>query len=84
MGDLRRAIPARCFERSLLTSFRYLLVDLVAAAALYYASTFIDHPSVPPVLAYTALWPLYWFLQASPAKRQSAAVVSSSSSSISQ
>lgn len=60
---LRDAIPAHCFQRSTVRSFSYLLVDLVAVAALYYASTWIDHPVVPRVLAYGCLWPLYWFFQ---------------------
>lgn len=62
IGTLRKAIPAHCFKRSTWRSFSYLLVDLVAVAALYFASTFID--SVAPAwLAYGALWPLYWFWQ---------------------
>lgn len=59
VGQLRRAIPAHCFERSLLRSSSYLIVDLVAIAALYYASTFID--SAPAWLAWGLLWPLYWW-----------------------
>ncbi|KAI8471658.1 MAG: fatty acid desaturase-domain-containing protein [Monoraphidium minutum] len=61
VGQLRRAIPAHCFERSLLRSSAYLAVDLAAAAALYYASTFIH--LAPAWLAWGLLWPLYWFWQ---------------------
>ena len=57
VGDLRRAIPAHCFERSLLRSSAYLAADLAGAAALYYASTFIDR--APALLAWGLLWPLY-------------------------
>jgi omega-6 fatty acid desaturase (delta-12 desaturase) len=58
VGDLRRAIPAHCFERSLVKSSAYLIVDLVLVAALYFASTFID--LAPPLLAWGLLWPAYW------------------------
>lgn len=58
VGELRRAIPKHCFERSLLRSSAYLIADLVAVAALYYASTFIDR--APALLAWGLLWPMYW------------------------
>jgi hypothetical protein len=59
VGDLRRAIPAHCFERSVLRSSAYLVADLVAVAALYFASTFIDR--APALLAWGLLWPAYWW-----------------------
>lgn len=62
-GSLRRAIPDHCFVRSTAKSFVYLFSDLLMAAALYYCSTWIDHPSVPRPLAYAVLWPMYWFWQ---------------------
>jgi omega-6 fatty acid desaturase (delta-12 desaturase) len=58
VGQLRRAIPSHCFERDVIRSSLYLVVDLLAAAALYYASTFIDR--APAVLAWGLLWPMYW------------------------
>ena len=58
VGALRRAIPAHCFERSLLRSSLYLIADLVGVALLYDASTFIDR--APAVLAWGLLWPMYW------------------------
>ena len=36
------AIPARCFERSTLTSFAYTAFDLTLAVLLYVGSTYID------------------------------------------
>jgi len=45
VGSLRKAIPAHCWERSLLTSSKYLVCDLAMAAGLYYFSTLI--PSAP-------------------------------------
>ena len=61
IGTLRRAIPAHCFERSLVKSFPYLVLDLVAVAALYYSTTFFH--LAHPVVAWTVLWPMYWFWQ---------------------
>ncbi|GFR52743.1 hypothetical protein Agub_g15354 [Astrephomene gubernaculifera] len=63
LGDIRKAIPPHCFERSALRSFSYLAVDVLLVAILWYASTWIDHPAVPRWLAYCVLWPLYWFWQ---------------------
>lgn len=62
VGDLRRAIPAHCFERNLLKSSQYLLLDLVAVAALVIASSFIDRLPVPLAVR-AALWVAYWFFQ---------------------
>ncbi len=59
IGQLRKALPAHCFERSLLRSSAYLAADLAAAALLLAASQLI--PAGWPGLA---LWPAYWFLQA--------------------
>ena len=33
IGDLKKAIPAHCFQKSLVTSFRYLIQDLLMAYA---------------------------------------------------
>jgi len=63
VGDLKRAIPAHCFERSLVRSFGHLAADLAVVGALYWSTQWIDHPSVPPAMATYLLWPLYWFLQ---------------------
>lgn len=62
ISTLRKAVPAHCFERSLLRSSAYLLVDLAAVIALFAAISKTDGFSVWPQLI---LWPIYWFLQAS-------------------
>jgi omega-6 fatty acid desaturase (delta-12 desaturase) len=62
VGDLRRAIPKHCFERSAWRSSQYLIADLTAVAALAIASTFIDKLQVP-IAAQAVLWALYWFFQ---------------------
>ena len=47
----------------MLRSSAYLFADLVAMAVMFAASTLIDHPNVPRLVAYGLLWPLYWFFQ---------------------
>ena len=61
IGSLRKAIPAHCFERSLLRSAGYLAVDLLLVGALFAFSQWIHH-SAPTWLAVIA-WPVYWFFQ---------------------
>lgn len=72
IGTLRRAIPAHCFERSLVRSFGYLALDLFMIAVLFVYSTRIDFlaaavTSAAPVLPVSAvkavMWVTYWFLQ---------------------
>lgn len=60
LADIRRAIPAHCWEKSLLRSSAYLAVDVAVCALLWYAATFI--PSAPTAAQFV-LWPLYWFWQ---------------------
>ena len=60
VSTLRKAIPAHCFERSVLKSSAYLAADLAGAAFLYVCSTFI--PSAPAAWQWL-LWPAYWWLQ---------------------
>ena len=60
MKGLREAIPARCFERSLLRSMSYVVRDLVAVSILGYAGLQLIQVqsmwSIP-------LWALYGFVQ---------------------
>lgn len=62
LNDIKKAIPKHCFERSLVTSFGYLIHDLVLTALLVYGATFIGHPSLPAWSSYV-LWPVYWICQ---------------------
>lgn len=63
LSDLKKAIPAHCFERSLIRSSYYVVHDLVVAYVFYFlADKYI--PILPYPLAYLA-WPVYWFCQAS-------------------
>ncbi|GAA0166882.1 hypothetical protein LIER_21942 [Lithospermum erythrorhizon] len=61
VGDIKKAIPPHCFQRSVLHSFSYLLYDLVIASIFYYAASHYIH-LLPPSLSYVA-WPVYWFCQ---------------------
>jgi hypothetical protein len=62
LARVLQAIPAHCWERSLVKSFGSLFLDLAMAAALVYASSWIDSPAVPRWAA-PALWCLYWYWQ---------------------
>lgn len=56
VGDLKRAIPPHCFERSLFRSSAYLFIDFAFAALFFYATTRFDDieqfvvPAVKPSL----------------------------------
>ena len=53
IGQLKKAIPAHCFERSLWTSSLYLGGDLAMAASLYFVSTLIPFAPaglIPPTM----------------------------------
>ncbi|TPX32111.1 hypothetical protein SmJEL517_g04696 [Synchytrium microbalum] len=58
--EVRDAIPAHCFERSVITSMYYVFRDLIMVAAMGYAATHIDSL---PVAARYICWPIYWFFQ---------------------
>ncbi|PWA85564.1 Fatty acid desaturase, type 1 [Artemisia annua] len=63
LSDLKKAIPAHCFERSVIRSSYYVVHDLIVTYIFYFlANTYI--PLLPTPLAYLA-WPVYWFCQAS-------------------
>ena len=64
IGTLRKAVPAHCFERSMLRSSLYLLADLTAVVILLIACLHIDRL---PWWAAVFLWPAYWFCQVTPA-----------------
>ncbi|KAK9707241.1 hypothetical protein RND81_07G182800 [Saponaria officinalis] len=63
INQIRKAIPPRCFHRSLLRSFSYLLHDLTISFILYYITHNYFH-LLPKPLSYIA-WPIYWFAQGS-------------------
>nr|AAW63041.1 microsomal delta-12 oleate desaturase [Olea europaea]ART85718.1 delta-12 fatty acid desaturase 2 [Olea europaea]UUT07161.1 delta-12 fatty acid desaturase 2 [Olea europaea]UUT07162.1 delta-12 fatty acid desaturase 2 [Olea europaea] len=61
LGDIKKAIPPHCFQRSVLRSFSYVVYDLTIASLLcYVASTYIQF--LPNPLSYFG-WLLYWICQ---------------------
>ncbi|KAL4566316.1 hypothetical protein LXL04_030430 [Taraxacum kok-saghyz] len=63
IGDLKKAIPPHCFNRSIFLSSTYLIFDLTIAFILYYLTTRYIH-LLPHNFSYVA-WPVYWILQSS-------------------
>uniref|UniRef100_A0A1D1XTN1 Omega-6 fatty acid desaturase, endoplasmic reticulum isozyme 2 n=1 Tax=Anthurium amnicola TaxID=1678845 RepID=A0A1D1XTN1_9ARAE len=63
LGDVKRAIPPHCFERSIIRSFSYLALDLAIAATLFFIA-FNCIPLLPSPLHLLA-WPFYWAAQGS-------------------
>lgn len=61
LGQLKKAIPPHCFERSIIRSFSYVVYDLTIVTALLYLALYWI-PSLPSPLNYLA-WPLYWVCQ---------------------
>ncbi|KAJ3696597.1 hypothetical protein LUZ61_000302 [Rhynchospora tenuis] len=61
LGQIKKAIPPHCFNRSVLRSFSYVVHDLIISSAfLYFALKWI--PTLPDPFHYAA-WPLYWVAQ---------------------
>jgi len=63
LADLKAAIPASCFERSLLRSTLYLVVDLVIAFSIHYFLSGL--PSLLPAPFSWLAWALYAVIQGS-------------------
>ncbi|GAV63063.1 FA_desaturase domain-containing protein/DUF3474 domain-containing protein [Cephalotus follicularis] len=61
LSQVKKAIPPRCFQRSLLRSFSYVVFDLCFVSLFYYIATSYFH-LLPYPLTYLA-WPLYWIFQ---------------------
>lgn len=61
LGDIKKAIPPHCFERSLIRSFSYVAYDLLVVFLVYYVATSCFHLLRSPY-CYVAL-PVYWVLQ---------------------
>ncbi|XP_020256944.1 delta(12)-fatty-acid desaturase FAD2-like [Asparagus officinalis] len=61
LGQIKKAIPPHCFERSVLRSFSFILYDLIIISTLLYLALY-QIPSLPSPFNYIA-WPLYWICQ---------------------
>jgi omega-6 fatty acid desaturase (delta-12 desaturase) len=65
LAELKAAVPAHCFERSMVTSFGYLAWNLLVCIVLFYAAyLLLEVLSVPLVLRVPA-YLAYWFVQGS-------------------
>nr|GFC69466.1 delta(12) fatty acid desaturase DES8.11-like [Tanacetum cinerariifolium] len=63
LSDLKKAIPAHCFERSVIHSSYYIVHDLIVSYIFFFlANTYITY--LPTPLAFIT-YPVYWFCQAS-------------------
>lgn len=59
LGQIKKAVPIHCFQRSLIRSFSYVASDIFLASLLYCIASSL-FPLLPrPNLA----WPLYWIAQ---------------------
>jgi len=58
--ELRSAIPAHCFERSLIQSFSHLFIDLIEVVILFYLASWISYL---PFWGAFFVWPIYWIIQ---------------------
>ncbi|GLT65826.1 hypothetical protein SLA2020_382320 [Shorea laevis] len=61
LGQVKKAIPPHCFQRSVLRSFSYLVYDLIIAYLLYYVATNYIH--YLPYRLSSVAWPVYWAFQ---------------------
>lgn len=61
VGQIKKAIPPHCFQRSVLRSFSYIIYDLIIISALLYLALY-QIPKIPFPYNYLA-WPLYWICQ---------------------
>ena len=58
---LKDAIPAKCFERSMIRSFSYVIRDLVLLSGLFYSAVQLSQLDAP-LFVTVPLWALYSFV----------------------
>lgn len=59
---LKDAIPAHCFERSMLRSFSYVIRDIIIVSGLFYSAVQLSQLDAPLYVT-VPLWALYSFAQ---------------------
>lgn len=59
---LKDAIPAKCFERSMIRSFSYVVRDLIIVGTLFYSAVRLSQLEAPWFVT-VPLWGLYSFVQ---------------------
>lgn len=64
IGDIHKAIPKHCFERSGATGLYYVARDIVSlAVTFYFTNKYVTPEYIPNVAARAVLWGLYTFAQ---------------------
>ncbi|KAL4924216.1 oleate delta-12 desaturase [Aspergillus undulatus] len=63
LQTIKNAIPAHCFNRSLLRSSAYVVRDLLYASVLFYLSLQITNETIPSQPLRIIAWTAYGFLQ---------------------
>ncbi|ERF76642.1 hypothetical protein EPUS_04462 [Endocarpon pusillum Z07020] len=64
IGDIHKAIPKHCFERSGLRGLGYVARDIVSLGVTFYLTNkFVTPEYVPSTAARAGLWALYTFVQ---------------------
>ena len=61
--ELRDCIPAHCFERSNLTSFTYLAVDLLIVSFFFVVGAWLHFKANMPFWLAVIVWPIYALVQ---------------------
>lgn len=65
LTELRNAIPAHCFDRSMVKSLGYLTLDLAIIVSLLYCAYAVLEQQSLPLYAEIIAYPVYWFIQGS-------------------
>lgn len=64
IGDIHKAIPKHCFERSAAKGLYYVARDIVSLATTFYlANRFITPENIPSTAVRATLWGAYTFVQ---------------------
>jgi omega-6 fatty acid desaturase / acyl-lipid omega-6 desaturase (Delta-12 desaturase) len=64
IGDIHKAIPKHCFERSGATGLYYVARDIASLATVFYLTyTYLTPENVPNPIVRGCLWGLYTFVQ---------------------
>jgi omega-6 fatty acid desaturase / acyl-lipid omega-6 desaturase (Delta-12 desaturase) len=64
IGDIHKAIPKHCFERSAATGLYYVARDMLSLGTVFYlANRFITPENIPSTPVRAALWAGYTFVQ---------------------
>ncbi len=65
LSELKAAVPAHCFERSMVKSFTYLAWNLFVCAALFFSGYVVLELTSMPLVLKVPAYLLYWFVQGS-------------------